>query len=209
MSLTSSITSRKFTISWNPPGYNDQNGLIIYYNVSLVEVETGSIFQYTSYTTTLTIQSLHPAYTYQYRIAAYTVGLGPYSDPINITTAEDGKPLCPFNVVTFLSIAPSQAPQSLSGVAPSSTSITLSWSPPLPEYRNGLIISYYVNITLLETGTSVYYTSTYTNFTISGLIPYTSYSCIVAAETSIGRGPFTTLFTITTLEDGMITNNNQ
>ena len=114
-----------------------------------------------------------------------------------------------FKCCYIFSIAPSQAPQSLSGVAPSSTSITLSWSPPLPEYRNGLIISYYVNITLLETGTSVYYTTTHTTFTIFGLIPYTSYSCIVAAETSIGRGPFTTFFTITTPEDGMITNNNQ
>ena len=34
-------------------------------NVSIVKVETGSIFQYISYTTTLTIQSLYPAYTYQ------------------------------------------------------------------------------------------------------------------------------------------------
>ena len=92
MALTSSITSNGFIISWNPPGYNDQNGVITYYSISLVEVETGSIFQYTSYTTTLTIQSLHPAYIYQYRIAAYTIGLGPYSDPINITTAEEGKP---------------------------------------------------------------------------------------------------------------------
>ena len=101
MALTSSITSNRFTINWNPPGYNDQNGVITYYNVSIVEVETGSIFYYTSNTTTLTILSLHPAYTYQYRIAAYTIGLGPYSDPINITTAEEGKPLCPLNVVIF------------------------------------------------------------------------------------------------------------
>ena len=101
MALTSLITSNGFTISWNPPGYNDQNGVIIYYSVSVVEVETGSIFQYISYTTTLTIQPLHPSYTYQYRIAAYTIGLGPYSDPINITTAEEGKPLCPLNVAIF------------------------------------------------------------------------------------------------------------
>ena len=203
MVLTSSITSKGFTISWNPPGYNDQNGLIIYYNVSIVEVETGSIFQYTSYTTTLTIQSLHPAYTYQYRIAAYTVGLGPYSDPFFITTAEDGKLLCSFNVVTFLSIVPSQAPQSLSGVASSSTSITFSWSPPLPEYRNGLIISYYINITLFGMDTFVCYTTKHTTFAISGLNPYTSYSCILAAVTRIGHGPFTTLYTITTPEDGI------
>ena len=52
--------------------------------------------------------------------------MGPYSDPINITTAKEGKPLCLLNVITFLCIVPSQAPQSLSGVACSSTSITLS-----------------------------------------------------------------------------------
>ena len=154
MPLTSLITSRNFTINWNPPGYNDQNGVITYYNVSLVEVETGSIFYYTFYTTTLTIQSLYPAYTYQYRIAAYTIGLGPYSDPNNITTAEEGKPLCLLNVITVLSIVPSQAPQSLSGVAPSSTSIT-----------------FIINVRILEINETFLLFSNTTSLTINGLRP--------------------------------------
>ena len=38
----------------------------------------------------LSLQSLHPSYTYRCRIAAYTVGLGPYSPPIDIVTDEEG-----------------------------------------------------------------------------------------------------------------------
>ena len=89
-SLTPSVTSTRFSITWNPPGFNDQNGVITYYTIIIIEIESGDILQYTSYTTSLSVISLHPAYTYEYKIAAYTVGLGPFSTPINITTAEEG-----------------------------------------------------------------------------------------------------------------------
>ena len=55
---------------------------------------------------------------------------------------------------------------------------------------------------ILETGVNFNYTTSDGFFEVTGLTPFTTYSCIVAAETSIGLGPFTSAFSITTPEDG-------
>ena len=64
--------------------------MIRYYIIILTELETGIVYQYTKYSTNIIITSLHPAYTYEFTIAAFTVGLGPYSEPLNITLGEEG-----------------------------------------------------------------------------------------------------------------------
>ena len=38
---------------------------------------------------------------------------------------------------------------------------------------------------------------------VTALMPYTTYLCIVAASTAIGRGPFSTVTTVQTLEAGI------
>ena len=45
----------------------------------------------TSFGTSLTISSLHPFYTYQFSVAAYTVGSGPFSEPSVQLMPQDGK----------------------------------------------------------------------------------------------------------------------
>ena len=55
---------------------------------------------------------------------------------------------------------------------------------------------------ILETGVNFNYTTSDKFLDVTGLSPFTTYSCIVAAETSIGLGPFTSAFSITTPEDG-------
>ena len=55
---------------------------------------------------------------------------------------------------------------------------------------------------ILETGVNFNYTTSDEFLEVTGLTPFTTYSCIVAAETSIGPGPFTSAFSITTPEDG-------
>ena len=67
------------------------NGIITYYQIIVIEIESKFTYTYTSSSTSLSLAHLHPAYTYQCSIAAYTVALGPYSEPFNVTTAEDGK----------------------------------------------------------------------------------------------------------------------
>ena len=85
------VTKHGFFLSWDSPDEELKNGVILYYQISVTETQTNTTTYHTSYSNSFTLSFLHPAYTYQCMIAAYTVGLGPFSLPINVTTAEDGK----------------------------------------------------------------------------------------------------------------------
>ena len=111
--------------------------------------------------------------------------------------------LC-LNLILFSSLtAPSSSPRDFVGNVTSPTTCFFTWKPPPPEDQNGVIISYQLNITELESTAAVQYTTTNTYITISGLLPYKRYSCIIAATTSVGIGPYSTVITIMTSEAGM------
>ena len=74
---------------WEPP--EDPNGDIREYRVNVTEEETGRVFQFSTNTTSITIGSLHPYYTYNCKVVAVTIGLGPFSTVITLRTAEDGR----------------------------------------------------------------------------------------------------------------------
>ena len=71
----------------------------------------------------------------------------------------------------------------------------------MPE-RNGIITGYTINITKLAGEDSVQTSTPFNNITLDGLRPFTTYLFIVAAQTSMGVGPFSTFVLVTTLEDG-------
>ena len=90
--VSSTITSVSFVLSWNPPDYYHQNGIITHYEILITEAETSTVVTYTSFSTSLTVQSVHPAYTYQCTVAAVTVaGTGPFTTFFNVVANEDGK----------------------------------------------------------------------------------------------------------------------
>ena len=68
-----------------------QNGYIVQYRVTITETETNTVSRSNVTGTSLTVTSLHPYYVYMFSVAAVTVGIGPYSDGVNVTTDEDGK----------------------------------------------------------------------------------------------------------------------
>lgn len=103
--------------------------------------------------------------------------------------------------INFCNIAPSAAPIGLTGLAQSSDSIYLSWSPPVISERNGVIQHYLVNVTELETGNMHGHISPRTNFTLFSLHPYFSYSITVTAVT-VSPGPPTSPVVIRTEQDG-------
>ena len=72
-----------------------RNGVLQGYNVTIIEQETGREFYYSSSISMLTVTSLHPAYSYEWRVAGFTrIGQGPASFPPNrIQTSEDGNNL--------------------------------------------------------------------------------------------------------------------
>ena len=79
------------------------------------------------------------------------------------------------------------------------------WSSLPPNQQNGDIIRYVINVTHADTLENIQYYSTMTSITITGLDPYTTYVCVVAAETTIGVGPFSHLFFVQTKEAGTVT----
>ena len=84
-------------------------------------------------------------------------------------------------------IVPSGVPQNFT-ISVSSRTFTLSWSPPLPSQRNGVITSYLINCSSGDSIINTTKTSS-TSLTITGLEPFTNYTCSVSAATNLGDGP--------------------
>ena len=82
--------------------------------------------------------------------------------------------------------------------------MTFIWQEPLQELKNGIITSYVGFITELpRQNYSVNVTTNNTEVVIVGLNPHTTYEFQVAAENSIGLGPFSAIYLTKTEEDGM------
>lgn len=85
------VTETSFTLMWQPPPYEGRNGVIQQYVIQVQEVDTGRTFIETSNSTEVTLEGLHPFYSYSCRIAAETIEIGPFSTPITVQLNEDGK----------------------------------------------------------------------------------------------------------------------
>ena len=101
----------------------------------------------------------------------------------------------------------------MSPVTGSPTRLSASWSVPIP--RNGIITGYsvYCNTSANQTypeqmiGSNVPTTRSAVNgttlaTTLTGLNPYTQYSCYVTANTSGGIGSPSTILTVKTIQSG-------
>ncbi len=86
------VSKNSAVISWEPPPYEDQNGVILLYIINVTVQETGEMFRLNSTLTTLTVTTLRPYRTYVCVIAATTsAGLGPFSTSVTVETPEDGE----------------------------------------------------------------------------------------------------------------------
>ncbi len=99
---------------------------------------------------------------------------------------------------------PSGSPTNFTATSVSSTTAQLSWDPPLPEERNGIIRQYMI-IVEPSGGEPFSFTITATSsYTVSALRPFTVYSFSVAAVT-IGPGPPTEQIQVATSTEGKCT----
>lgn len=97
---------------------------------------------------------------------------------------------------------PSGVPTGLSAGRVEPDSISLTWTPPDPGQRNGMIRHYLIKLSIvgsLSTVTHVRTSTSGTSYQVTGLRPYTVYSISVAAVT-VGTGPSSSSINITTNE---------
>ena len=106
-----------------------------------------------------------------------------------------------YNVLLCHNIVPSHSPLSLVVLNVTSTTIELDWEPPPLLHRNGVIGSYIILCSEIETNETIRSNSSTSEFIIRELHPYYNYECKVSAVT-VGVGPFSSTITVTTLQDG-------
>ena len=115
----------------------------------------------------------------------------------------------------FVPLTVPSSPQnfSITPVAGFPTQLSASWSAPIP--RNGIITGYsvYCNTSANQTypeqviGSNVPTIRSVVNgttlaTTLTGLNPFTQYSCYVTANTSVGEGSLSNISTVLTTESG-------
>ena len=94
----------------------------------------------------------------------------------------------------ILPSVPTVAPQSVEAVAVSSSSIRITWIPPLPEQQNGVIRAYHINVSEVQDGNGdgammQFETDGLTTiFIVNSLHPYYIYRIKISAYT-VGLGP--------------------
>ena len=84
---------------------------------------------------------------------------------------------------------PSQSPSNVSVIARNATTVLVSWVPPPPEERNGIVQGYSVQVVGVNTEEELTYNINATEIIIGSLHPFYSYRVTVATVT-IAHGPF-------------------
>ncbi|XP_050554453.1 cell adhesion molecule Dscam2 [Spodoptera frugiperda] len=133
------------------------------------------------------LQNLRPATPYAVRVATGNqVGVSQYTAPVHFTMHEEAPSSAPINVQVEQTENPGE--------------LYVSWSPPLKETHNGVIMGYHVKAVAQNVGSVADETDTRTikvsqlsgkqETLLSGLMKNTRYSVSVAAFTNAGSGPF-------------------
>ena len=81
------LNHTSITVTWNPPGCRYQNGNIRSYYLQLNDTIGTRMVSGTSHT----VSHLRPYQVYGYRVAAFTVGIGPYGEWMFVTMPEPRK----------------------------------------------------------------------------------------------------------------------
>ena len=84
------IDSRTIQISWDLPNEEERNGIIRQYIINITELNSGFQLDLVTNATSILVENLHPHYQYSYQVAAETIAVGPWSEPMLIQMPEDG-----------------------------------------------------------------------------------------------------------------------
>ncbi|XP_071622442.1 phosphatidylinositol phosphatase PTPRQ [Heliangelus exortis] len=169
------ISSSSVNVSWLPP--SQPNGLVFFHiSLSLLEPGTNKILSFLTYNTSIIFDNLE-------KYTDYILKITPATDKgsselhtlsLHIRTDEDVPESAPI-LKTFSNL--------------STTSVMLSWDPPVKP--SGIIINYDLNLFGPEKNNS--FSATNNFIILEDLVPFTLYNIFVAARTVKGRGPSATL----------------
>ncbi|XP_075889037.1 cell adhesion molecule DSCAML1-like [Nelusetta ayraudi] len=144
----------------------------------------------------LTVMDLHPAKTYHVRMfAANSVGRSGASNVLTVTTSEAAPEGPPLDL-------------QLEGLTPNSIRVT--WRPPQPELRNGLLLTYSISYREYDPTVKnfrgwrhlrVSATREASSVVLRNLNPSTKYGVMVQALTNAGIGPAATAPLCSTLDE--------
>ncbi|EPQ18898.1 Phosphotidylinositol phosphatase PTPRQ [Myotis brandtii] len=171
-----SISSTAINVSWGPPP--QPNGLVFYYvSLSLQQTPRHVRPPLVTYETSMYFDNLEKYTDYILKITPSTEkGFSDtYTAQLHIKTEEDVPETSPI-INTFKNL--------------SSTSVLLSWDPPVKP--NGAIISY--DLTLQGPNESYSFITSDNYIILEELSPFTLYSIFAAARTVKGLGPSSVLF---------------
>ena len=73
------VNSTALQLSWQPPSFDQLNGILRLYTVSLHESLTGQTMIYNTSASLFTVGSLIPCTMYSWNVMPYTIGYGPVS----------------------------------------------------------------------------------------------------------------------------------
>lgn len=193
-------SSTSLLISWQPLEVDDQNGIILGYNVTYFSNDDDSVMTVTS-DTMISITGLSVYTVYNVSVAAYTVvGTGP-SDSITVRTDSTGELVVHIMSMSipssfhFMFIVP-EAPQNLNYTNLTSTSIQVRWDP--PGTFNGPNEGYEVTYRRIETSedaTIENITNTFVN--VMNLEIYENYFVEVVALSDKGAGESASILVLT------------
>ena len=87
----SALSSSSAIIQWKPPPAEHQNGIVVGYSVRVSSVDTtDEEIEFSVNNSSAIVSDLHPFYSYRFAVAAVTVAVGPFSNPITLQMPEAG-----------------------------------------------------------------------------------------------------------------------
>ncbi|XP_074529504.1 uncharacterized protein LOC141793063 isoform X2 [Halichoeres trimaculatus] len=196
---TREVKERTVTVRWSP--VFDGGRPITTYRIDLKNKQASwdtavRTEVYNPELTQLTLVDLRPAKTYNLRMfAVNSVGMSESSNVLTIMTKE---------------AAPEGPPLDMQLVALSSDSIIVTWKPPRPDLRNGVLRSYSVSYREYDPNgkqfrrwqhLSVTATGEVERVLLTNLKPSASYGVLVQARTNAGIGPASTAPLCSTLDE--------
>ena len=107
--------------------------------------------------------------------------------------------------MSYFSTEPHSAPTNIVIPSTEEQSATITWQPPLPDDRNGVITFYLLvihNLQFAIDDIKVNVSGSDLSYTVGGLEEYCRYDCQIAAGTVVGAGPYSSRVQFVTMEDG-------